>query len=324
MMLRHLPIYGVFSGSFALLAATFVACGGDPGVSIPDPSPTSGPGAATEPAPGGPGGGGAEEPSATLAVAIEGTGRVVSLPAGIDCPGSCSARFPLSTRVTLLSSPAEGWRFGNWTGACSGAGDCSFVLAADTTVTSALALIDMRWDPSVGGRDCDAAWGAGGERLSPCDKTKDNYVVVRKSARNLALCKAGRVIKNFRSGLGFKPVGDKEREGDGKTPEGVFYVPRRLPDSSAYKALLLSYPTNEDAARGVASGLISSTKGALIEAAHAACEEPPQTTALGGNIEVAGGGSVSDWTSGNVAIENAGMDELWGVIDVNDTIVVLP
>src|SRR5581483_11994495 len=124
------------------------------------------------------------------------------------------------------------------------------------TVTGSFAQIDPRWDPSFGFADCADAWGEKGEKLSPCDTTPDHYVVVRKSARNLAWCDGGKLTKNMRVGLGFAPDGTKQQEGDGKTPEGVFYAANLLPDSEYYPAFLLSDPTKDDAAGALAEGSI--------------------------------------------------------------------
>jgi murein L,D-transpeptidase YafK len=168
------------------------------------------------------------------------------------------------------------------------------------------------------------AWGTAGSGLSPCDTTKDDYIVVRKSARNLALCRSGMLVANFQAGLGFAPTGDKVQEGDGKTPEGVFYVASLVPNSSYYKAFLISYPDAADAARGLAAGLITQAQHTAITQAQANCTVPPQTTQLGSYLEVHGNGGTSDWTLGCVAIANTGIDQLWAALGVRDTIVVLP
>ncbi|GAC1550745.1 MAG: hypothetical protein NVS3B10_13660 [Polyangiales bacterium] len=326
MLSRVIPLSIPFS--LALLVA---GCSGDPGTPIADGARamTAPPAATTPTAPGATGAPGDSAPapvagSVLLSVTVVGTGRVVSQPAGIACPGQCSARFMPGTSVTLVSTPAEGWKLDSWTGACSGAGACAVTLAADTAITSKLVLLDARWDPSVGAADCAAAWGVAGEKLSPCDTVKDDYVVVHKSTRNVALCSTGKLVKNMRSGLGSTPSGAKMKVGDGKTPEGVFFVPRLIPDSMYYKALLISYPTAADAARGLSSGLISDDQKQQIDSAHAACAEPPQDTPLGGGIELHGSGGDRDWTAGNVALDNANVDLIWTNIGVGDSIVVLP
>jgi L,D-peptidoglycan transpeptidase YkuD (ErfK/YbiS/YcfS/YnhG family) len=177
------------------------------------------------------------------------------------------------------------------------------------------------WNASQGAADCTAAWSAG---LHACDTTPDDYVVVRKSARNLALCNRGALVGNFNVGLGFDPIGDKEQEGDGRTPEGVFYIPRVIPQSSFYKAFLISYPDAADATRGLNAGLITTAERNAITSAQTSCTEPPQQTGLGGLVEIHGNGGGSDWTWGCVAIEDTQIDQLWSVLGTRDTIVVYP
>jgi murein L,D-transpeptidase YafK len=177
--------------------------------------------------------------------------------------------------------------------------------------------------PDAAMTDCGIAW-AGGKGLSRCDATPDNYIVVRKSKRNLDLCAKGATVSSFHVGLGFAPVGDKEKQGDGKTPEGAFYIPRLVPDSSYYKAFLVSYPDKDDAARGLAAGLISADETSQIDAAQDACLEPPQETGLGGLIELHGNGGSQDWTHGCIAVEDKEIDQLWGSLGVGDTIIILP
>lgn len=182
-------------------------------------------------------------------------------------------------------------------------------------------------DPSVGTADCAAAWGTDGDGLSPCDTTPDDYVVVNKTARNIAVCSAGAVVQNYNIGLGFAPTGDKQVEGDGKTPEGVFYIPRKINPSEYYKAFLLSYPDKADATWGLSNGKISQSQKDAIDAAQDGCTEPPQNTGLGGLIEIHGqhvANTGGDWTWGCIATENAVVDQLWGLLDIGDTIVVKP
>jgi len=180
------------------------------------------------------------------------------------------------------------------------------------------------WNPNVGVNDCSTAWGNAGSGLSACDATKDDYVVLRKSARNLALCNKGNIVANYQMGLGFAPIGDKQEEGDGKTPEGVFYVPQLVPDSDYHLAFLVSYPDKADATRGLAGGIITQAQKNAIDTAQTQCGTPPQSTGLGGWIEIHGEGGESDWTLGCAALDNAAVDVLWATLGVRDTIVILP
>ena len=149
-------------------------------------------------------------------------------------------------------------------------------------------------------------------------------MVANKSARNLALCQSGQELVSFHMGLGFAPVGDKQVEGDGKTPEGVFYVSALVPNSQYYKAFLMSYPDVQDAAWGYSEGLITAAQKADIESAHASCVTPPQTTSLGSYIELHGEGGGQDWTWGCMAIESFELDQVWATLGPSDTIVVKP
>ena len=149
-------------------------------------------------------------------------------------------------------------------------------------------------------------------------------LVVKKAERVVEVYSAGVLARSYPVGLGFAPEGDKERQGDGKTPEGRFTVARRVPKSQYYKAWLLDYPRPEDAARGEAAGLVDARTAKRIVDAHAAGKVPPQYTELGGLIELHGRGSGSDWTLGCVALDDAAIDELWPHVRVGTEIVIQP
>ncbi|HEY6767141.1 MAG TPA: alkaline phosphatase family protein, partial [Candidatus Sulfotelmatobacter sp.] len=59
-----------------------------------------------------------------------------SSPAGINCPGTCSASFAANTAVTLTAAAASNYLFGGWTGGCTGASKCSINLTANASVTA--------------------------------------------------------------------------------------------------------------------------------------------------------------------------------------------
>jgi hypothetical protein len=260
-----------------------------------------------------------------LDVKVRGVGgHVGSSPSGVDCTETCAAQFDPGTAVTLTAKADTGYWFGGWLGDCKGTGTCKLTMNAAHAVSASFFLDNPPWDSSTGVADCQSAWGNQGDALSPCDKSLDQYVVVNKAGRNLAVCDQGANTHNFRIGLGFGPTGDKVQQGDGKTPEGVFYISALVPDSSFHLAFLLSYPDKADAERGLADGLISEQEKATIDTAQDACTAPLADTGLGGEIEIHGGDGSTDWTAGCIGIEDAEMDTLWTILEPGDTIVVLP
>ena len=73
---------------------------------------------------------------AALTVSVTGSGSVTSGPVGIVCPSVCSANFGDGTNVTLTATPANGWSFSGWGGACTGSGNCSVTMNAAAAVTA--------------------------------------------------------------------------------------------------------------------------------------------------------------------------------------------
>ena len=78
----------------------------------------------------------------TLTVSTSGTGSgtITSTPAGIACPGTCSASFASGTAVTLTATPTSGSAFTGWSGACSGTGACSVTMNSNQSVTATFNL----------------------------------------------------------------------------------------------------------------------------------------------------------------------------------------
>lgn len=137
--------------------------------------------------------------------------------------------------------------------------------------------------------------------------------VIRKAERVLALYSGESLVKEYDVGLG-KPDGDKQREGDRKTPEGTFYVCTRLERSRFHRFLGISYPAPEDAERGLRAGIISTAEHAAILQAHQRRRRPPWDTPLGGAVGIHGGGGGYDWTLGCIAVDNGAVEELFGVL----------
>ena len=139
-------------------------------------------------------------------------------------------------------------------------------------------------------------------------------IVVEKGARRLTLYSNGERVRVFRVALGFEPTGDKVKQGDGRTPEGDFYVCMKNERSKFYLSLGLSYPNAEDAERGLRDGLITRARHEQIKSAIERGAKPPWDTALGGEIFIHGGGTASDWTWGCVALDNEHIKELFDAV----------
>jgi Ca2+-binding RTX toxin-like protein len=75
-------------------------------------------------------------PRSSLTVAKTGDGSIVSAPPGINCASVCAADFENGTLVTLVPTPAPGWTFGGWSGACSGVGACVARIEGPTSVNA--------------------------------------------------------------------------------------------------------------------------------------------------------------------------------------------
>jgi subtilase family serine protease len=89
--------------------------------------------------------------NATLTVNVTGSGSVTSSPAAINCPSTCSANFTTGTQVTLTATPADGWGFSGWSGACSGVGNCVVTMNAAQSVTATFAQTQYTLNVSVAG-----------------------------------------------------------------------------------------------------------------------------------------------------------------------------
>ena len=92
---------------------------------------------------------------------------------------------------------------------------------------------------------------------APTEERADK-IKIEKGERKLYLLKQGKVLREYKIALGFAPEGHKQREGDGKTPEGLYRISGRNPHSKFHLSLRVSYPNAEDrkqaAAKGVSPG----------------------------------------------------------------------
>jgi murein L,D-transpeptidase YafK len=167
------------------------------------------------------------------------------------------------------------------------------------------------------------------KQTSPADRKplelplRNPNIVVRKSERRLDLYSDRDLLRTYKIGLGFNPVADKVKEGDGATPEGDFYIFVKNNRSAYYLSLGLSYPNAEDAERGLRDGLTTKAEHDAILEAIKKKTAPPQYTNLGGLIYIHGHGARSDWTWGCVALENDDVKELYDAVVVGTPVRIV-
>lgn len=145
--------------------------------------------------------------------------------------------------------------------------------------------------------------------LAP-NATVDKLLVI-KSARQLQLLSHGVAVKTYRVSLGKQPRGAKEREGDKRTPEGLYWVDWRKVSDRFNLALHLSYPNARDAAKARAAGV---EPGSMIMIhGTPASEEYPEWYFQS-----------LDWTDGCIALKNADMQEVWSLVKDGTLIEIRP
>lgn len=164
---------------------------------------------------------------------------------------------------------------------------------------------------------------------SPDATSPDTFrLLVKKSERKLYLYerRGGQesLRKTYQIALGNNPVGHKQQQGDGATPEGDYYITHRNPKSNYYLSLGVSYPNASDAESGWQRGLISGEQRDAVVKAIRSQGKPPQNTKLGGDIFIHGGGSSRDWTLGCIALENEEIRELFELLPVKTKVRIEP
>ena len=73
-----------------------------------------------------------------------------------------------------------------------------------------------------------------------------DMILVDKSLRTLQIIQKGTIIETFSIDLGFDPIGHKHFKGDGKTPEGLYFISNKSTNSNFHLSLQISYPNKWD------------------------------------------------------------------------------
>ncbi|MDE0590973.1 L,D-transpeptidase family protein [Halocynthiibacter sp. C4] len=147
--------------------------------------------------------------------------------------------------------------------------------------------------------------GCGG--MKPYNGPEVTRILVYKEDRKMFLMHHDKVLKSYDIHLGFEPVGHKQYEGDGKTPEGSYLINRRNPNSDFYLSIGMSYPNTVDVQRARAVG--KSAGGDIF--IHGESPDPRYK-------------NKKDWTWGCIAVTDKEMEEIYPMVNLGTVISVYP
>jgi murein L,D-transpeptidase YafK len=142
-------------------------------------------------------------------------------------------------------------------------------------------------------------------------ESKADRIIVHKKERTMELLHAGQAIKSYKIALGGEPVGAKTRQGDHRTPEGVYVIDNRNAQSKFHRSLHISYPNAADRERarklGVSPGGDVFIHGlpngyGFVGAAHRA----------------------RDWTDGCIAVTDQEIEEIWKLVNNGTSVEIRP
>ena len=135
------------------------------------------------------------------------------------------------------------------------------------------------------------------------------YISVEKAARRIFLFQNGKILRSYAVALGASPVGDKIRQGDSRTPEGVFRINRKNAASAFHLSLGLDYPQAADIARARAGGY--DPGGDIM--IHGQPNALPLDTVIR-----------SDWTAGCIAVSNAEIAVIFAATPIGTEVEIRP
>jgi len=142
-------------------------------------------------------------------------------------------------------------------------------------------------------------------------QVKADRIIVHKKEHTMELMHAGTVIKSYKIALGRNPVGPKQREGDFRTPEGVYVIDRRNAKSEYHRSL--HFPIQM---RMTARELVNST---FPRAGDVMIHGLPNGYGYLGAAH-----RRRDWTYGCIAVTDEEIDEIWSLVDNGTPIEILP
>lgn len=145
----------------------------------------------------------------------------------------------------------------------------------------------------------------------PSTPERADSVLILKKDHVLQLLAGGKVIKTYNVALGQGGLAAKEREGDGRTPEGHYVIDSRNPDSHYHMALHVSYPNADDRKRAAKLGVAPG--GAIM------IHGLPK-----GQGWIGAAHRLHDWTLGCIAVTDSEIEEIWKLVPTGTPVEIRP
>ncbi len=136
-------------------------------------------------------------------------------------------------------------------------------------------------------------------------------IMVYKGARKMAVYQDNRLLREFDVALGWGGLAPKERQGDGRVPEGLYLIDTRNPESAFHLSLRISYPTPEQARAAFTRG-VNPGGDIMIHGL------PNGRGWLGSDHRRV------DWTDGCIAVTNEEIEWLWDRVPDGTPIEIRP
>jgi murein L,D-transpeptidase YafK len=145
------------------------------------------------------------------------------------------------------------------------------------------------------------AWNYRNGRCEPAASGSIDMIVVDKSAHMMAVYRAGRLIREFRVALGRGGLGPKQRQGDGRVPEGLYRITSHNPSSAYHLSLRIGYPTAQQLAAARKTG-VNPGGDIMIHGL------PNDVHGIGSRH------ALFDWTDGCIAVANREIEWLYRAV----------
>ena len=147
---------------------------------------------------------------------------------------------------------------------------------------------------------CEPAAGAAADRI-----------LIEKKAHRMTVYAGGKEIRHYKIAIGRGGPGKKQREGDKLTPEGLYRIDKRNPQSSYHLSLHLTYPNADDIAAAAKAG-VNPGSDIMIHGA------------LNGFGWLGRLHTLFDWTLGCVAVTDKEIEELWTLVPDGTEVEIRP